>query len=96
MEENTEELRLKLDQNTFSKQIKSMLVLSVLILLTFLIANLLNFKQYTLILIGAGSREALDVFRGLIYVISYLGIVVFVPILLLGSAILKLISIKLS
>ena len=63
--------------------------LSLFCLIIFIAATFFNFKNYTSVLIGAGSFEFFDIFRGVTYVCFYFITISFVPIMLLSSLTLK-------
>jgi hypothetical protein len=77
-----------------NKASRVFLRLSLFIFGVFVLIHLLGFKQYTSVLIGAGSFQLFDTFRGVCYVAFYFSSIAIVPLLLLSVLFLKVISKK--
>jgi len=58
----------------------------------FFAAHLLGFRQYTAILSGTSSFSFLKNICGLTYLVLYLAVVVYVPILIIAAALAKLLN----
>lgn len=59
-------------------------------LLPFAVMHLADFRQYTSVLIGAGSLQFFDTFRGVAYVMFYFVSISIVPMMLITALLLYL------
>lgn len=78
----------EVSKNLYQSTARVLFQLSFLCLISFTVITLFGFKNYTSILIGAGSFEFFDIFRGMTYVCFYFVTISLVPIMLLSSLIL--------